>query len=80
MNHQRQNGFNLAAGFFWLTLAVLRGISLVDNWKMTVELMKSRYANGGDKTVYLSAAILESLATLGLLSAAVVLFVANIRK
>ena len=65
----KQNGINIAAALLWLTLAVLRIIALVDNWKLTIEITKSNYYGGGDKAVYLSAAILETVAALGLIGA-----------
>ena len=73
----KQNGINIAAALLWLTLAVLRIIALVDNWKLTIEITKSNYYGGGDKAVYLSAAILETVAALGLIGAAIFLFMAN---
>ena len=73
----KQNGINIAAALLWLTLAVLRIIALVDNWKYTVKIIKSDFAGGGDKAVYLSAAILETVAVLGLIGAVVFLFMAN---
>ena len=55
--NQKQNGFNILAALLWLTLAVFRIISLVDSWKIVVNVLK--YSSSGlGKFVNTSAVIL----------------------
>jgi len=76
----KQNGINLLAGLLWLAMGVFRIISVVDSWKVCIETMKSRYADGFSKTVIVTETVLETAVAALLLGIAAMFAVTKIRQ
>ena len=78
--NSKQNGINILAGILWIVMGVLRIISAIDSWKISVDTLKLKYIDGFSKTVVLTETVIETLVAALLLGIGLMYFVVKLRQ